>query len=661
MTAQRSYSDKPCREIVNRKLFKNELLRNWPQLVLFFAIFTVILVIPISFIMNDAPVITNPDSDKARSLIANLRVFLQTIPALSAVIGVFSGLTTVTHINSKVGVGFWHSLPTSRDGLLLTGISVRTIYYLVAMLSGTAVSCLIIMPSHCLGKIFPELMVILCYAIAYFFMYYAITLFAAMITGTNVTRFLMTLFILFAPAIIALLFLWIFNYNAFYTRSYYYQNFITAYLFPHMFADDSAVKSIIFIAAAAVFLALAFMLYKKRKSESAGTPVTYRVAEEIVRYSCMFGATTVFGLVFNALFGETSGMIVGFAIGALLSFAVCNTVFKKSARAMFSNLKSLIIFAVVFSLVFVTFGLDVFGMDRSILPASMTKRMELSDGGLNYELTEKEDIEFAKAELERLIDIYDNGSVDEKITDEFYSDHNIAYRQVTTITVYIYPYVGIPIVKTIYCEEADAVEFFQKLNQRISTEKLITGTLKKCEDCKRISLSLGGEYDSFYSGDSQMHELFSFLASHADYYTEENTKDTIVGVITLRTVNSNENISRTVPVYSRDSELTEKLDRLFNSMDISQSLTNASSTIAEVSVLNKSNGKTATFTEKADINIILPATSYCSDYFGVCTSLLSLSAPNTDYAVILTTSAGDSFISYLRKDEVPSIVTDALK
>lgn len=667
MTAQRSSSDKPCKEIVNRKLFKNELCRNWPQLVLFLAIFTIFFVIPISFIMNSAPVITNPDSDKATALIANLNVFMQVITVVSAMLGVFSGLMTVTHINSKVAVGFWHSLPTSREGLLITGISVRSIYYLVSMAASVIAAMLMIAPSHCLARLMPTLMLAISYAIAYFAMYYGITLFAGMITGTAVTRFLMTGFIVFAPVAASALLLWIFGYSTNFTDTTYYYNTVIARLIPSLFADDGILKCIIFVVTAAVFFTLAFILYRKRKSESAGTPVTYRVAEEIVRYTCMFCATAVVGLVFDAIF-DGIGIIVGFAIGALFSFAAINAVFRKSAHAMFSNIKSLAIFALVFALVFVFFGLDIANLDEAIPPVAITKRIELSDNGLSYDFSSKDDIEFVANSLKALIEHTKQPSENEILVDKetvTYFD-SFGYYSTGTISVKIYPYIGLPIVKEIRCDEAYLIEFFESINQRVSSEKSIKNTLKKCEDFTAVFLSGYDYYSSIRTTESNgTRELYSYLASHADYYTEDNTDDVIIGMLRFRTTLSGDTVSQGIPIYSRDSELIAKVKKVFpDYCEPSITTERFVSELEKLVVYDTVTKDTYEFTESSS-ELALIADALSSWYFDMNTSnylsFFTLSGIDERYFVRMTTVNGDEYETYFREDRVPSAVTDPQK
>ena len=138
--------------------------------------------------------------------------------------------------------------------------------------------------------------------------------------------------------------------------------------------STTAVREIIgTLLVTAAFFTAGYLIYRKRKSELSGQPVLSKIAAGLIKYTCMFCAAALFGLIFYVFVDSYIWYCVGAVIGALLIMMLINVILTKSAKQMFQGISGMGIFSVAFVAFFICFGVDAVGYDRYIPSAAMTK------------------------------------------------------------------------------------------------------------------------------------------------------------------------------------------------------------------------------------------------------------------------------------------------
>ena len=124
----------------------------------------------------------------------------------------------------------------------------------------------------------------------------------------------------------------------------------------------------------------------------SGTPVISKAAAGVIKYTCMFCASVVGGMFFEAIASGTGWFICGALTGALLSMMLINTILTKSAKQMFRGLPGFGAFCAVFVAVFILFGIDLAGFDRYVPAPAFVKYVTVSVDDVTVHIEEKDDV-----------------------------------------------------------------------------------------------------------------------------------------------------------------------------------------------------------------------------------------------------------------------------
>lgn len=138
-------------------------------------------------------------------------------------------------------------------------------------------------------------------------------------------------------------------------------------------------------------LILAFVLYKKRRIESSGTPIIYRKLSDIVKYSAIILMSLIGALFFRSIGNGMSWLIFGFCSGAVITFMIMNTVLNRTSKLMFKGLKGLGVCVALAAVSIAVAQTGFFGTLDYIVPTS--EKIYITIGGNEYNLTDEDKIE----------------------------------------------------------------------------------------------------------------------------------------------------------------------------------------------------------------------------------------------------------------------------
>ncbi len=396
MTAQK-YSDKR----VPRHYFAFLLRQNWPALVTNSIVLFLLNVVSLSMSLSEMLTRYSP-----MNVEKNLLDLLADYRGVNVFFGIFLailwGCTTMSYLNSKVGVNFHHSLPLTREAHYFWETLTKVVLFVVPLIVSNFLGYLT--AAAVSGKGGAAVFVIFAqsvlYAAVYFLLIYGIVVFAASFTGTTFARVLASGMILFMPFILFRCLYWICDYSAVYSNFNWLDEIgeriliftRAAALSQHDQEISIPLEVVGTLVAAGVFLVLGVLVYKRRKSELSGTPVLSYVARGLMKYSAVFVSATVFAMAMSDFADGFIGIYIGGAIGTVLAVMLMNTILTKSAKKMFAGVRGLVISFLIFSSIFTVLGFDLFGFDSYVPAPSSVRTVTVDIGGVKVELTDRDDV-----------------------------------------------------------------------------------------------------------------------------------------------------------------------------------------------------------------------------------------------------------------------------
>ncbi len=391
MTQKQSLSKSEKAPFVTPYFMFDTARRAWTLCVLFFAAFLLCYTIPtIMFLMSGnragyydttaAPGFTEADRiDAIMQTVANFAKSISlSMTVASMISAVAAGCYSFMFMHNKVSAGFYHSLPEQRRGHFITALFTSASTYLTALLSNFAVSLLIYAATGFInGKIVGALFAGLGYAVFYFFVILSLTFLAGSVSGNFVIQALMTGFFLFVLPVVHISACICYE---LYDSGMGPHNLIFDYNIMRLLTptvrgvsavlgdSDTGWYILLDVVLAAAAFALSYLAYKRRPIEKSGTPVIYNALGATVKYVVMGCSAILMARIFFVIVDSSVWLIVGFAAGYVLSFMVCNSILKRSAKAMFSGMRGFAVFGACLIVVAVALISHVFGLGDRIVP-----------------------------------------------------------------------------------------------------------------------------------------------------------------------------------------------------------------------------------------------------------------------------------------------------
>lgn len=186
---------------------------------------------------------------------------------------------------------------------------------------------------------------------------------------------------------------------------------------PRIFNPEAVTPVLVYTAAALVLLGLAWLLYRRRASESAGDPVAFGWARPIIRYAISLYGGLSLGCALYALLNMNSDetnfalLLVCLAlVGALCCFAA-EMVIRKSFRIFRKGWKSAAVVALVLTAICVCARLDIFGYEKRLPAEEDIASVEINFNREGIYVNECVDEETIKAILELHEAIVEHGEL----------------------------------------------------------------------------------------------------------------------------------------------------------------------------------------------------------------------------------------------------------
>lgn len=656
MTSQKSYSESRIPGMFASKYFTFSLLGSWPHLVFYFVVLVFTIPVPLLLGFND---MTSYSAESRYRLIGEMYqqlMFIVTI--VSGFIAVFAGMTTMSYVNSKVSVNFYHSLPLRREGHYITSVLVRYVNYLIPLILNLILGGIVAYANDGIMNLYLKTMfgLPLAYAIIFFSLIYFITVLAGMIAGNGAIRFVLTMWILGAPFCVYAGIIQSIGYGSktFY-EGYYFRFENIKYLSPviriaGLYNDPFTFNEVIgYIAATLVIAVISCVLYMKRKSERAGDTVVYKTAGTVIKYISMFILTLYVGIWFKSMGSSEYWLIFGFICGCVLSFMLINTILHKNARQMFMGIKGFIAFALCFTAFFTVTGYDVFDIDSKFPSASMVSEITLTT---EDELTFKnqDDIEFILDKLETyhlIAETFDYGiqkkfiSLDDET--EIYGD--ITYEQ-KYLLAYIKLPLGITIARSYHVNIDTLVDIYKFINESDELDEYFKDI--KLEEGDYISLNTmyvrnDGSIENWATGgwnssDNNMLKKYEHLAELAVKPLENGVSRETFNKVHVGSVYIGGKI---IPVFSDNTEFFEELAEIIVMEDVGYTCDGdadipkaVSSKVKEAYVYDLQLSEIKKYTDKDEIAEIFKNITSIGSYFQT-TSAYVIHEPR--YRVLYTT------------------------
>lgn len=446
-------------------LFGFSMKQFWTTMLLFGIILFFVLPVPVLMVISQRDLTDVSMFTRTRHMFANtwavdLRYALTPILAM---LGLVVSCSRFKYLKNKVSIDFYHSLPVKRSRLFATQLSVSVLAVVIPFLINILLTVIFLTANGLMSStLIVNLLITTGEAFVYTVLVYAISTLIGMISGLTSVQLTLTavaLAILPAAWLLILGFVQIFNENMWFDYYAVPENF--KYLSPVLrFILDSeplfAVEAAVMLVLSAVFLVIAYVIYTKRKSERAGTPVVFTPLGEVIKYLLMFIGTLLGGILFFYIMDEDfMWTIFGMVCGMVLVFMLTNTILQKTAKAMFKGWKGLCVFAALTAVCMTVLMTNMFGINSYVPTPENTSRVKISFdyGSSSYEFTDPDCIEAVHK-------LYTEG---EWFYTEKYSSNWYRY-ETAGISVVFYPKAGFPIAKNVHIyNKSDFIEEFRTL------------------------------------------------------------------------------------------------------------------------------------------------------------------------------------------------------
>ena len=242
-----------------------------------------------------------------------------------------------------------------------------------------------------------------CNSVAILTFFYGLFVLAGSLVGSSVMQVLLS-GVLFGivPLILWLVYCYCESFlNGFYTMPEGMEDFMSRsnpllYLVTEMWNGKAmpAPLTLAYLAVGLILLILAGLAYERARLERVGDSMMYRLFEEIITWLIVFVGMTVFGYFFYNTLCSRSMLLVGMAVGLLLSFIIVKIILARSIRILTKqNLLSLGILTVLAALFTGVVMFDLAGYGRWVPDAEDVASVDsdsiyYNDGYNYYQFTD---------------------------------------------------------------------------------------------------------------------------------------------------------------------------------------------------------------------------------------------------------------------------------
>lgn len=383
-------------EILSVKHIKLELKRNiWVMAVISFAFLIFLPVAEIMWFENTKSTVYTI-VDITENYMANYMNYLQSggIFLVTVLASLMGGITGFSWLHSRKKVDFYHSLPVRRESSYLQHLIVNLIYYAVPF-AVCIFLCICIGAGHGIfsGEIVGMYLANFICGIVFYLLLYSATALAFILTGKILVGILGTGAFFTYGILIWLLYRGM-CYTFFSTYSINVEGsgkgigWKVAELFaPLAYFMDSTRGAVDFTRVAigfleaAVFFALGWFAYKKRKSEAAGQAMAFGPVKRIVRYLVVIPGGMAAGL-FAANMGVAEHrriwFVCGTVVGTVLVHGLMEIIYEMDFRRFLAHKKQLVFAGAAIAVLSAVFICDLVKYDEYFPEQSQLKEIKFS-------------------------------------------------------------------------------------------------------------------------------------------------------------------------------------------------------------------------------------------------------------------------------------------
>lgn len=308
------------------------------------------------------------------------------------IMALLCGVAMFRYLHSRKQVDFYHGIPISRTKLFVTNYLAGVLSVLPALYLMYALAAIITLAAGVkLSFGFGEGLFVLLLHSLFFLLIYTISVLATVLTGNTIIAVLMDAWLLFSiPAAAAV--------AGFLGTMYFHTwggfgilRWLITYASPpilyvlastgdplyvtnnalRIYNNTGAANDILFLCkilicvliATILLFVLSLFLFRKRKSECAGTAVAFQKLKTPLKCYMVLVIALLFGLVFTGIGGEF-WIWFGLLAGTLLGHILIEMIYHFDFRAAFAHWKTMIVLAVVAIAIVMGFQHDIFGYDK---------------------------------------------------------------------------------------------------------------------------------------------------------------------------------------------------------------------------------------------------------------------------------------------------------
>lgn len=353
--------------------------------------------------------LNNSDAYKKKELLSTVSQGIRPnwfTVVIVGLLGALLGMTAFRYLHSKTKIDFYHSLPIKRRNMLLVIVANTILIFLVPVLMGIALECVICTVAGCFSIGFLKTagmalaLYLLCFVLCFLteslamiltghlavgfmggcvfalyapiLLYGVIPTYASVFFQTYATEINARLFYIFSPLTISLGM--IRGRNTFINRA----ASGGSYYGPDYFYVAAAVVWIV------ILLMLAQYLFRIRQSETAGKAMAFPRMKVPLRFLLVIPMSlfTGWGLYQMTLENSRLWLVAGIVLGGVLFHGLLEAIYQMDIRGLWSRRRQLGLTLIISCGITAMFWLDLFGYDSYLPKESQLESVVIEDGQL---------------------------------------------------------------------------------------------------------------------------------------------------------------------------------------------------------------------------------------------------------------------------------------
>lgn len=369
--------------LFNMRLLRETMRRNIWAIALSFVGFFFCLPLPIAMTIQKNMADMSRDHeqiartreytlDAVRMMLSGENPYVKTGICIMAVL---CGIALFSYLHSRQRVDFYHALPMRRGALFVQNYTAGLLTVLPAFIIMYALSCFTAAAMG-MGEVITVRLVMQALAVhtLFFWLIYTVSVLATVLTGNTILAVLLDGWLLFSLTGIAAI---VYGLNEMFLQTWGRSStldmlmrraspVVLYYSLGQGGGEDAGMP--LFLGIIAVTLAvgvLSFVLFARRKSESAGAAIAFEGLKLPLKSYMVLFIALVMGLIMSSI-GGTFWVWFGLVAGAVLGHIIIEMIYHMDVRAAFKNGKTMLILSASAVVLVIGVQQDVMGYDKWI-------------------------------------------------------------------------------------------------------------------------------------------------------------------------------------------------------------------------------------------------------------------------------------------------------